>query len=205
MRKLHEKRGIVLVTALALTLISLIISMALLSFITMGTRMSASQKRYRSALSAAYGGVEISAMEIIPKIFNGYSSSSLVKAFSGSTTLMVYVSNECLQQKINFTSDKWTACGPDATIPSASQSPDFIFTLKGIDNNSAFNMKSKIFDTFPGNSDPSGVELDSGMSVAGTPSGISPKHIPALISIEVEGTQGLNPQEKAELSVLYSY
>ncbi len=204
-KNLKKAEGVALVTALVLTLISLAISMALLSFVISETRMTASQKRYRSSLSAAYGGVEITTMDIIPKIFQGYSSSMLAGSFAPLNIFSVAASNVCLRQKLNLTSDKWTACASDATVPIASLAPDFIFSLKGMNAASAFNMKVKIIDTVPGNSDPSGVELDPGMAVAGSPPGISPKHLPSLITIEVEGAQGSNPQEKADLSVLYSY
>jgi hypothetical protein len=49
------------------------------------------------------------------------------------------------------------------------------------------------------------VDLDPGMAVAGSSAGISPMHLPAMVTLEVEGTQGNKPQEKADLSVLYAY
>jgi Tfp pilus assembly protein PilX len=202
---LNDHRGAALVTALLLTLISLAISMALLSYVITGTKMLASQKRYRNALSAAHGAVEITTMDIIPKLFKGYSSSSLTSTYSPLNAFTVPVSNDCLRQKLNLTSDKWSACGSNATVANASLEPDFTYTLAGINVASSFTMKAKVVDTIPGNSDSSGVELDSGMAVAGASSGISPIHLPALITLEVEGTQGNNPQEKADLSVLYAY
>jgi cysteine sulfinate desulfinase/cysteine desulfurase-like protein len=205
MKRVGNEQGVALVTALLLTLISLAITMALLSFILAGTRMSASQKRYHNALSAAYGGIEVSTRDLIPKIFNGYSSNSLTTSFS-TINLAVHSSNACLQQKLFLRSSDWTACGTSATVSNAAVAPDVRFTLQGINNQSNFNIAAKIVDTVPGNSDPSGTEmLDAGMAVAGTSPGVSPMHLPSLITIEVEGTQGSKPQEKADLSVLYAY
>ena len=104
-KNLKNSEGVALVTALVLTLISLAISMALLSFILAETRMTASQKRYRSSLAAAYGGVEITTMDIIPKIFQGYSSSVLVRSYAPLDIFSVTASNDCLRQKLTLTSD----------------------------------------------------------------------------------------------------
>jgi hypothetical protein len=205
MNHLDNNRGVALVTALLLTMISLGITMALLSFILAGTKMSASQKRYRNALSAAYGGVEITTKDLIPRIFKGYSSGSDNNSNSFSNKLVIPVTNACLRQKLNLPTAQWTECGPNAYVPDASISPDFAFTLKGMNSNADFNMKAKIVDTVPGNSDPSGMELDPAMAVAGSSAGISPMHLPAMVTLEVEGTQGNNSQEKADLSVLYAY
>jgi cysteine sulfinate desulfinase/cysteine desulfurase-like protein len=207
MKRVDNEQGVALVTSLLLTLISLAITMALLTFILAGTRMSASQKRYHNALSAAYGGIEVSTRDLIPKVFNGFSSNSLTTSFS-NINLAVHSSNACLQQKLFLRSSEWNACGDlsAATKPDAAVAPDVRFTLQGVNNQSDFNIAAKIVDTVPGNSDPSGTEmLDAGMAVAGTSPGVSPMHLPSLITIEVEGTQGSKPQEKADLSVLYAY
>jgi hypothetical protein len=206
MKILGSEKGVALVTALLLTLLSLAITMALLTFILAGTKISAGQKRYSNSLSAAYGGVEVTTKDLIPKIFNGYTSSYLSTSFS-TINLSVQASSACLRQKLFLPTNKWTTavCGTTATTQSAQITPDFRFTLSGVTAASNFNLFAKIIDTVPGNSDPSGVELDPGMAVAGSAAGISPMHLPAMVTLEVEGTQGNNPQEKADLSVLYAY
>lgn len=200
-------KGVALVTALLLTLISLAITMALLAFVIAGTRMSASQKRYRSALSAAYGGVEVATKDVIPLVFQGFTSSSLRSSFS-TIQLSVVSSNACLRQKLFTPSSAWTTavCGANAKVLDATVSPDFRFTLSGKNAQSHYNIAAKIVDTIPGNSDPSGMDmLDPGMAVAGSSPGISPMHLPSLVSMEVEGTQGTRSEEKADISILYAY
>ena len=206
MKILGSEKGVALVTSLLLTLLSLAITMALLSFIIAGTRMSAAQKRYSNSLSAAYGGVEVTTRDLIPKIFMGYTSSVLTSSFS-TINLAVQSSNACLRQKLFLPTSKWSTaiCGNSATTQSAAIATDFRFTLAGLTAATNFNLYAKIVDTVPGNSDPSGVDLDPGMAVAGSSSGISPMHLPSMITLEVEGTQGANAQEKADLSVLYAY
>ena len=206
MKILGGEKGVALVTALLLTLLSLAITMALLSFIIAGTKISAGQKRYSNSLSAAYGGVEVTTKDLIPKIFFGYTSSSLSTSFS-AINLSVQSSTTCIRQKLYLPTNKWTtaACGASATTQNAQLAPDFKFTLSGVTAATNFNVFAKIIDTVPGNSDPSGVDLDPGMAVAGAAAGISPMHLPAMITLEVEGSQGANPQEKADLSVLYAY
>ena len=144
--------------------------------------------------------------DLIPKIFNGYTSSVLNLSFT-TINLAVQTSNACLRQKLYLPTKQWTTsvCGANAATQSAVISPDFKFTLSGTTAATNYNVFAKIIDTVPGNSDPSGMDLDPGMAVAGSAAGISPMHIPAMVTLEVEGTQGNNPQEKADLSVLYAY
>ena len=206
MKILGSEKGVALVTALLLTMLSLAITMALLTFIIAGTKMSAAQKRYSSSLAAAYGGVELATKDLLPKIFNGYSSSGLTSTFS-NVSLSVQSSSACLRQKMYLPTNQWTTavCGAAATSQDPTSSPDFRFTLRGTGTGPSFNLFAKIVDTIPGNSDPSGMELDAGMAVAGSSPGISPMHLPAMMTLEVEGSQGSKPQEKADLSVLYAY
>ena len=84
--------------------------------------------------------------------------------------------------------------------------PDMTFILRASEQTPNFKVYTKLVDTTPGNSDLSGFELlDSGAGVVGSSSGVSPKHIPALYRVEVQGERETNPQEKAQLSVLYAY
>lgn len=211
MKILRNRRGFALATALLLTLVTLAITTALLTLITAGIRMTAGQKRYRNALAAAYGGVEITSRDVIPNIMGKVLRGESIAAFDTSYTLVNLTLQganpiACLQDKLSLPTDQWTSCGANAATPVASVEPDFTFTLRGFNAASAFTMKVKIVDTIPGNSDPSDTELlDPGLAVAGSVPGISPSHIPALLTLEVEGTQGANPREKADLSVLYAY
>ena len=212
MNILLNSKGIALVTSLLLTLISLAISMALLSFILTGMKMSASHKRYSNSLAAAYGGVEVTGKDVIPVIFSNITSSTLTSKLTNDFSrinLVQVSSNACLRQKLERRTSQWdlvNVCSSQATLPDARIAPDFRFTLQGQTAATNYNIATKIVDNVPGNSDPSGMAmLDPGMAVVGTTPGISPMHLPALITMEVEGSQGNNPKERADLSVLYAY
>lgn len=203
MRYLRNENGIALLTALMFTLIALGIIMALLQMVLMGTKMSASQKVYRNSLEASYGGVDLVAKEIIPKLFGRYSSGSdsLISTFGGSSKISL-VLGPSLQDKLE--KDRRTGWPSSAsTTPDAKISPDITFKLSGTNGN--FMVYNKIVDTVTGNSDVSGRDLDPGIGVAGSGSGIAPKHSPHLITLEVQGERETNPKEKAMLSVLYAY
>lgn len=205
MNLIRNEKGVALITALMLTLIALGIVMALLYYVTMGTKGTASQMRYKNVLEASQGGSEVFTKEIIPKVFDGYSTSKLLQDFQGIN--LAIANRACLEQKLTLPTIQWgAACGPATKTMVAKEAPDASFRLKGMPSQSGFNVYTKIVDTIPGNSDKSGFELlDSGAGVSGSNSGVAPKHVPALYRIEVQGEKAVNPQEKAQVTVLYAY
>ena len=109
---LNNEKGIALVTALMLTLISLTIIMALLYMITAGTKLSGAQKRYKSSLEASQGGAEILLKDIIPTVMRNYSSSTLVTQVQNdfsAVALQVDSAQNCLQAKLTRPSSQWPA------------------------------------------------------------------------------------------------
>jgi hypothetical protein len=211
MKHIGNDRGIALVTALLLTLISLAIVMALLYLITQGVQLSAASKRYRNALEASYGGAEVFTKEIIPQLMGATNTANLSVLLAGSP---VFSNSPCLQKKLNVATSNWgvpvagwpTVCGPTTKTANPLDTPDATFTLQGTALQPNFNVYAKIVDTQPGNSDTSGIEqLDSASGVAYGAAGVSPKHMPATYRIEIQGQRANNPQEKAHLSVLYAY
>ena len=216
MRILSNERGVALVTSMLLTLISLAIVLAALYFITQQTQLSAASKRYRTALDAAHGGAEVFAKEIIPQLFNGYSTGKIAASFNGPTpnpalqtlSLAMTTSTLCMSDKLNENTRDWTHCptSTDASRLDPKALYDARFTLRGLPLQPGFNVYAKLVDTQKGNSDTTGFELlDSGSGVTGTSSGVSPKHIPAIYRIEVQGERETNPLERAKLTVLYAY
>jgi hypothetical protein len=205
MHMLRNENGVAMVTSLVLTLISLAITIMLLNMVIMGTKMSASQKRYRNALQASYGGVEVFTKEVIPRLFEGYLPSQLAAKIS-NIGLNPIADNDCMQQKLNSSVTGWTSCQAGSTTADPKVLPDMSFRLNGLPTESDFTVFIKIIDTVPGNSDTSNINyLDPGNSVVGNAGGISPQHLPSLFTIEVQGERTANPQEKAHLSVLYAY
>jgi hypothetical protein len=213
MKRIGNDRGVALVTALLLTLISLAIVMALLYLITQGVQLSAASKRYHNALEASYGGAEVFTKEIIPQLMGATGTANLSALLSGNNP--AFTNYSCIQKKLNVATANWgvpvanwpNVCGPTTKTASPLDNPDATFTLMGTGLASNFNVYAKIVDTQPGNSDSSGTDgfIDSAAGVAYGAAGVSPKHMPATYRIEIQGQRANNPQEKAHLSVLYAY
>lgn len=204
MKTLRNEEGAALVTALLMTLISLGIVMSLLILIQEQTRHSGAHKRYKNALEASHGAVELMAKELIPLMFSGGADPKSTLTTEFASINLDTASNACLQQKLTLPASGWTACGASSKSLNPKLDSDLTFKLQGT-TGSGFNVYAKIVDTQPGNSDTSGLELDSGAGVTGTSSGVSPKHIPAMYRLETEGESADNPKEKAALTVLYAY
>ncbi|GFO63904.1 pilus assembly protein PilX [Geomonas paludis] len=201
-----SEKGAALITALMLTTLSLVIAMALLSTIIAGTQVAASQKRYRSALTSAHGGLDLFTSEILPRLFQtGYGSSDFQRDFAGIDLKVTL--DPCLQQKLTLRRAEWSACNEAQAGPDPAQAPETSFRLAGEPPTAGFNVSTKIIDTVPGNTDRSGYYLlDSGGAVAAQDDVIRPQHVPAMYNIYVQGTrEEVGSREKARLSVLYAY
>lgn len=213
---LRNERGIALVTALMLTLISLTIVLAVLYLVTQGTRLSASQKRYQSSLEASYGGVEFFSKELLPKLIapavNNELTATLLNDIKGDYTslsgldLQMPSGNQCLREKLSLPFASWSSCGATSKTSEPKEAPDVTFTLKGAGGVTGYDVYAKIIDTQAGNTNTSGVELVTGGVVQGLEGVISPgSHYPYLYTMEVQGESESNQEEKARLSVLYAY
>lgn len=202
MKPLLNQKGIALVTALMLTLISLAIISALLYMIGQGIQLSASEKRYRTALEATYGGTEIALKDVTPMIFQGYSGVQLSAKFSNIDDMTFPSGTSCLHQKLTLPTSLWpSSCGQ--TLNPKSR-PDIRFSLKGInDANVPYTVYAKYVDSTIGNTDVSGLQLE-GSGVAEASSVITPQHIPNVYRLEVRAERSAD-SEQANISVLYAY
>lgn len=228
---LHNNKGIALVTSLLFTLISLGIIMALLTIVIQGTKVSAANKSYKTAIQAGYGAVEVVTRDILPTAipvmeaggtltpeYIAYKASLASPASIG----LNFPLEACFNQKVQFSTLKpdgttnWNLCtGGSPTTPDPKQSTDMTFNLQATNDPVGFRVYSKITDTRCGstlvgqpcsNSDTSGVDyLDAGGGVSSSSGSVTPQHRPAYFRIEVQSERALNPKEKAELSVLYAF
>lgn len=208
MKLLNNNRGIALITALMLTLISLTMILALLYIVSQDIITSGSQKRYESSLEAAHGGVDILSREIIPRLLKGDSAANITSSYDILFPRAMSIPlSDCLNDKLRNNKSEWTHCNPDAADMDAKKSFDVSLTLKNVQSSQpGFTVYSKIIDTSPGNTDTSGIDyLDNGASVTAAGTGANPKHIPYMYRIEVQGESENNAKERAKLSVLYAY
>lgn len=212
MKYLRNEDGIALITALMFTMLCLGMIMALLYYVIAGTRMSAGQKRYRSALEASYGGTEFVTKTIIPRLFpfTSYSSGkvSLLADFGPSTDIGLgglTIGSGGLATKLSTSTSGWGSLNKTVDPKDA---PDVTFTLLGQGANSKYKVYTKIVDTVAGVGllDASGIDyLDGGIGVAGTSTSTATPRTPNIYSIEVQGEAAVNPVEKAGVTVLYAY
>lgn len=209
MKVLRNQEGIALITALMFTLICLGMIMTLLYYVLAGTKMSAAQKRYRSALEASYGGTEFITQTIIPRLFSTTDKTSLMTDFGTSLSLQFpsdALTADAFHTKLTTSTSAWPSTLSKTVNPK--DMPDLTFTLQGQNAGSNYKVYTKIVDTVAGVGllDASGIDyLDGGLGVAGTSSSTQTPRTPNIYSIEVQGEAAVNPVEKAGLSVLYAY
>jgi hypothetical protein len=204
MKIITNQKGVALVTSLMLTLISLTIIMALFYLLELGVKSSGAEKRYRTALEASYGGAEVVLKDVVPLVFQGYSSANIHNEFNAAGFDMQFPSGtKCLQEKLNLPTSQWSS-SCSSTI-NAKTLPDISFTLQATGASSApFTVFTKIVDTMKGNSDTSGLQLE-GAGVAEASSVITPQHFPFVYRVEVQAERSVKATEQANLSVLYAY
>lgn len=220
---LSDDKGVALVTALMLTMLTMGIIMALFYMITQSIKISAANKRYRNVTEATYGGAELMAFELIGTAWKNYSSaggaaSKLVSTY-GNIDLAVAISNDCLTQKMSSPASSWTNCSAQQKameITTIKTAPDLTFLLKGATTGQNYKVYAKIVDTASGNTDTSslissssdsdGLNSASGSSYSKTGgSQVSMVHIPYSYRIEVQGEPEARLQEKTNVTVLYAY
>lgn len=216
MRHLNNEKGIALITALMLTMVSLVICLSLLYIITQSTKSTASKKVYSTAIAASYGGAEM-IKDVMPRLLN-YTSGpmAIIKIgesgeLSGTSVAFSTVATDqkCLTDKLKKPTKDWSnACTADNKSPLATIKPDFTLTLNGptAGTGTGFKVAAKILNTVPGNSDPgSNPDIDLALGVVQTGGLVAPKHSPSFYTIEVSSEREVNAKERAEVSVLYAY
>jgi len=221
MKYLKNNNGIALVTALMITLISLVIILGILYVVTQGIKTSASRKVYRNAVEAAYGGANLTMYELFPTLANAVLATgspnatsavnSLTTSFGTSSkiNLLFPSTAACLTQKLNSAPSAWTSCSgrPTSLNPNDIRtSADMTFQLQGT-SGQAFTVYSKIVDTTAGtpymNGGPSAPLLGGGVVDPQAAQVVGGWHF--LYRIEVASEKASNPSEQGNLSILYEY
>lgn len=204
---IKNQRGIALVLVMILALIALAIVSALLYMGTMGTRLSGSQRFYRTAEEASMGGVGTAAAFIrarglsVPNdVFD--KLGALIGPFAGTSSVL------CFDQKIGLPTTSWVNCLPQDSTLDAKTNPDMTFVLG--DGNNQYTVFTKIVDTVEGNSEVSGLvtgggELGGAGVVAANSAMISPPHIPYLYRMEIQAEANATGRERSNLSALYAF
>jgi hypothetical protein len=208
MKIIRNERGVALVTALLITMISLVIVIGVLYMVIQNTRMTGTQKVYRNAVEASYGGTDVVLKEVLPRFFIGESTADILAAFPEDMN-MEFTSNidgTCFRDKLNKIPGQWNLnCPAESTNMDPRIAPDVRFEVRGT-SNQRFVVFSKIVDTSPGTPyiNPEGTELLGLGVTASSGSGASKgKHY--VYRVEVAGQLLDNAGERGHLSVLYEY
>jgi hypothetical protein len=222
MKYLKNNKGIALITALMITLLSLVIVLGILYVVTQGIKTSASRKVYRNAVEAAYGGVNVTMYELFPTLANAVLATGSPDASSAVTSLVTGPlgvtgginltfpsTSPCLTQKLQTISTGWTSCSSKSKSlnpKDIKSNPDIQFQLSGT-SGQTFNVYTKIVDTVVGTPYMSGGPSAplSGGGVTDPAASQVVTGWPYVYRIEVISEKSTKPSEQGNLSVLYEY
>lgn len=130
-RMLRNEKGIALVTTLLLMTFGVGLSALVAYSMATSLKMSRNRLDYQRALQAAKAGEEaVKAMVL----------------FEESAPDAIFASGQvgdadCLEDKLNHSTNHWSACGEPSTIPDATKAPDVTFV------HGSYNVRVKIIDT----------------------------------------------------------
>ncbi len=211
---LDSERGAALVLVIVLTAVALAIMTTLLYMITSGTRISGLQKRYKTALEAGKGGVDIFYQVIALRgessgqasflstinTFGLNSSVTSTAACSGTSGGTTYYG---IQAKLMTSTNTWSGCniGDLRIDPSDPNSYDMKVDLG---TGPKYTVYAKIVATSDGNSGGDEGLLSKGV-VAANSGEVAVMSIPYLYAMEAVAENSANPDERAKLSILYQY
>lgn len=214
---LKNNDGIALVTTLMLTMISLTMVMYLMLMVTSSIKQSGANRRYRSAIEAAYAMPDILTKEILPTIFDntisagGTTPGTVAKSkLFPSDPNFTTGTDPCILEKMTSPQSKWSAgC---SSSNDAKESPDFTLKLNST-SSEPFTAYAKIVSTQCSDTRPYAVggrctnsclASDCG-SLDSDGIGVVVMSMPAIYRIEIRAERSTNPQEKAQISLLYAY
>lgn len=198
-----NNRGVALLTALMMTVIMLSIILGVMYLIDQSIKGSAARKTYSNVVEASYGGADLVAKEIIPKLFDNVSTSKVAMVTSLSLIQAQFASSACLRNKLENAPSSWGSAELCDSNINPKVNPDVSFELKGLDEQ-GFMVYSKIIDTTPGVPYSSGNQLVGG-GVAESSAGSTLKLDHYVYRIELSGERKAKPVEKSNISVLYEY
>jgi len=189
MKTLRNEKGFALAFVLILAAIALVMTLGMLFMVSRGSYVSGQQRRYRTAVEAARGGVEATLKLISSRgnLAGTYDTLNLAKDDNGVLI------------KLGTPTAGWGGLNSAIAIdPLTPATYDMRIDL------GAYRVYSKIVDTVPGNSG-----SDEGLvkaAVVNTGSGeVTVMSIPYLYTIEVLSQSQSNATERSRFSVLYQY
>ena len=184
MKFFRNEKGVALVLSLVLAFISMAISTATIYMVLKGTEMSGLEKRYTTALGAAKGALEITAV--------------IINTLEDPTGMATINNSNCFLDKLMNDTSSWTACNANESNTDVADSPDIMLTL------GSYTVYVKIIDSSPGNT-----KLGRNLEVKGVVESLrsffeNPTVIPRSYRIEVLSVNTSNSLDRARLTALYA-
>lgn len=199
---IRNEKGVALITALVVAVIGMLITASLLIMVDTGTWFSGSQIRYLKALSAAHGGMQFFAREVLQRCLQSKNLSSL--SSYDALNLTAQISDAKFKGKLETTGTVDDGY-PDAAVAIATtDTVDTTITLS-FSNTPNMAITSGILSTARGNSSQSSNNLVSGGVVNNQSNTITPQQIPYTYQIATEAKGSVNSGESATLDSLYIY
>ncbi len=201
---IKNQKGIALIVALILSLVSLVLIGMALYISTQGTKLSGRLKSYATALSAANGAYEI-ATTILPSIKQQSS-------FDLSNIDSLKSNNEkCLNIKLNNLTQNWTSTSgwsynhcPSLNNATSSNIDDIRNYYDLQYKLGDYDVYIKVTSSSLGNTQqPSKNNLNVGSVVSNGQSGKSPPTMPHLYRIEILSEK--NSSDEVHITALYAY
>jgi hypothetical protein len=188
MNPLRNEKGFALASVLILAAIALVMTLGMLFMVSRGSYVSGQQKRFRTAVEAARGGVEATLQMISGR-------GDLAGKY---TTLNPFLDNDVVT-KLGTPTSGWGVLDSAIAIdPDTPATYDMRIDL------GSYRVYSKIVDTVQGNSG-----ADEGLvktAVVNTGSGeVVVMSIPFLYTIEVLSQSQTNATERSKFTALYQY
>lgn len=195
MKTLRNEKGFALGFVLILAAIALTMTLAMLLMVGRGSFISGQQMRFRTAVEASRGGMEIM-MQLV--------ASRGTPTISDTTLNQVLPNAAAVATKMSRVTGAWGAgAGLDNTL-TIDPSPGNESTYDMRIDLGAYRVYTKIADTVDGNSGADEGLLKSAVVNSGSGE-VTVVSVPYLYTIEVLSQSQVNPTERSRLSVLYQY
>jgi len=185
MRTLRNEKGFALVFVLVLAAISLAMTLAMLMMVSRGSFLSGQQMRFRTAVEAGKGGMEM--------------MFQLISNRGTTSALYTMPTPAAVQTKLAGNIGTWGTLDNSSTIdPAVATSYDMWVNL------GSYRVYAKVVDTVDGNSGADEGLIKTGVVNSGSGE-VTVVGVPYLYTIEVLSQSTTNPTERSKLSILYQY
>ena len=214
-RMKSSEKGAVLVVVLVLSAVALMLMTALIYMITMGTKISGLQKRYKTALEAGHGAADIFYQVIalrgqtadvnsFTSNLNAFGLNAVINNPPACTGTNGGTTYPGIAAKMMTSDTTWDVAGCNKSL-NIDPGDTTTYDMKAeLGTTTKYNVYAKIVATADGNSGADTGLLNKGVVSANTGE-VTVQSIPYLYTMEVVSENTSNPDERAKLSILYQY